>query len=779
MYARTLLGKTPFSVTARVAMQLGRESISSSIVAVLELVKNAYDADAESVWITFQDIGTDGALLVIEDDGTGMSRGQLENIWMVIGTDSKRTSARSSRKNRVLTGEKGLGRLGLDRLCKLTCVQSFTEDSEVGVEIDIDWTKYEQSSQRLESIEHEVYEIPKDWQDPLSGERRYKLRGTRLVLVGLKDGWDGQGLQRLKAELALLISPFGDVNNFNIFLESGQELPKINGRISASEGLLAAEWKVVSELFCDHDNYYVKHKMVSSVYDAVFEYGPQLWNETIRDTGSNIPRCGQLTFELHFILRDSADLVGFERSQIDTFLEANQGIRIYRDGFRVKPYGEPSGEGDWLSLSLRKTQSPAGVKRRPIGSWRVGYNQIVGAVFISREANSGLLDQTNREGIVEGPPFYDLRRFALHGVTFFERKRQEFELARDNADPYEKARDGAEKISEVSRQAAKELVTAVAQVTEIIESGQVFASDPQSTEQLRNLSTLADTNLRAAVASQQAQAELVRAAEEQQEELQRQKDTLGNLASLGILAAAFGHETLRAANLVYNNAALLNRNIDDLMYVLPDVNERIRRNASNISAGAAQIETFAKFTIGNVSKDKRNRTKLGLEEVTDKVLDYFIGTLKEEKGITIDKDYEVGRTPEILGFRIDWESIIINLLINAVWALEDTPRAKRTIRIRILSSGEHLDYYFADSGRGLESGTESLIFVPTFSTKRNLKGDVFGTGMGLAIVKNLIEAGHGGVINVLSPSEIGGAEFHIQIPVPKLADRGKSRKTTT
>src|SRR5581483_1108175 len=93
--SREYIGDTSFAVTARVAMQLGRESISSSLVAILELVKNAYDADAENVRIAFTGLDTASAQLVIEDDGNGMTQQQLEEGWMVIGTDSKRLNAKS------------------------------------------------------------------------------------------------------------------------------------------------------------------------------------------------------------------------------------------------------------------------------------------------------------------------------------------------------------------------------------------------------------------------------------------------------------------------------------------------------------------------------------------------------------------------------------------------------------------------------------------------------------------------------------------------------------
>ena len=122
-----------FSVAARVALQLGRESISNSIIAITELVKNSYDADAEHVILHFINTQSANPLLIIEDDGIGMDKDQIINQWMVIGTSNKKDTKKSKIKDRVFAGEKGLGRLGLDRLCTTSIIQSFTEENDEGV----------------------------------------------------------------------------------------------------------------------------------------------------------------------------------------------------------------------------------------------------------------------------------------------------------------------------------------------------------------------------------------------------------------------------------------------------------------------------------------------------------------------------------------------------------------------------------------------------------------------------------------------------------------------
>lgn len=275
---RTPIGDVPFSVTARVAMQLGRESISNSTVAILELVKNAYDADAETVKIRFGNLDKANPLLVIEDNGYGMTERQLREGWLVIGTSNKLLSGQSSRKKRVLTGEKGLGRLGLDRLCEKTVVQSFSEEESGGFELEINWRKYEEIDIPLENIRHDLYRIPKSIADPITNVSKEFSEGTRLILYDLKDVWSQEFLKDLKKELTLLISPFAGINDFTIELDSGMKWDGIDGKVGSAEMLDAAEWKLFAEIDEERN---VSYTMSSDKHKANFKQGPFPWSETL------------------------------------------------------------------------------------------------------------------------------------------------------------------------------------------------------------------------------------------------------------------------------------------------------------------------------------------------------------------------------------------------------------------------------------------------------------------------------------------------------------------
>lgn len=749
-----------FSVAARVAMQLGRESISNSIVAITELVKNSYDADSEHVLIKFFRPENSPPILIIQDDGIGMDEDQLINNWMVIGTSNKRESKKSKNKKRILAGEKGLGRLGLDRLCTTSIIQSFTKENETGVELIIDWQKYEESNKRLEEVKHRLYQKPKIFSDSYTKQKVSYTQGTRIILFGLKDSWNEDYLLSLRKELSLLLTPFTSIKDFSIEVISGLDGKYYDKDIDSSELLNAAEWKLFAEI---DKNQNIHFKMTSSLYKKIYELPKTLWSTKFKNR-DEFAKCGPLKFEMYFFPRRNIDMenFSFSRGQIEKFLDSNQGVRIYRDTFRVKPYGQPNGDGDWLNLSFRRQQSPGGVTQ---GQWRVGYNQVVGAVFISREINIGLNDQTNREGILEGPAYHDLRAFVLEAIRFFEINREDFEKDIKKSNELEESQVNALK-------AVNDTSVAVNGLQQITNQLKTLVIDARSTGHIPNIQHIQELigsaveNIdKKVIDAQKAQESLIVVTKAREEEFERQKNTLSNLASLGILTSSFGHETIGSTNVVLANAGLLIQNMaKGLFMVSPDVKLQIDENLRSIITEAEKVETFASFALRNIARDKRKRKNIDITRILNQVI-FAFEKIFIDKNIIIQKRI-TKNVPEFFGFPIDWESIFINLITNSIWALQNTKKDEKVISIKIEADLEWIFVYFSDSGIGLELDTEDKIFLPTFSTRRNSEGDVIGTGMGLAIVKNFVES-YGGSISASSSSLLGGAEISIKIPIIK------------
>ncbi len=768
---RTPIGHAHFSVEARLAIQLGRESISSSLTAILELVKNAYDADATKLSIRFHGLNTTNPVLVIEDDGFGMTVDDLQNYWMVIGTSNK-SKMRKSSKNRTLTGEKGLGRLGLDRLCKSTIVQSIVKDADEGLELVVDWTKYEQDNARLEDVSHKIYRIPNLSRDPITHNMHDYPHGTRLELVGLKDDWTEETISDLRAELSLLVSPFAGTQDFEIDINSGMSWRSVDGPVKTPMSLLeAAQWKMVASI---NDDNIVQMRMESAHHKRVYEEPPVAWEKRFPGWGAK-PYCGALRFEFYFFPRKTTTFGDqtISLTTVKTFLESNQGIRIYRDGFRVKPYGSPNGDGDWLRLAFRRMSSPEGVAQDPKpGNWRVGYNQVVGAIFVSREKNGELLDQTNREGLVEGRAFTHLRVFAEEAVRFFELNNQDYEMSLERKpSPREEAKQKAgESVRETegALKKLKEMAGAFGSLLSEIKANNVASPGIEGkAKETEALATVAlgeiQKTLEQAGEKLQESVKTIRAEDERESS---EKDTMANLASLGILAAAFGHETLGWASSCANNAGWLERNLPKhFFFADAAVQDAVRQKLNDTSTQARRIETFAEFSIGNVKPEKRRRTTFCVKKVIQNVFKAFDESLRVQRKIQLDVETNLPATPcHIKGYPIDWESVLVNLITNSVWAMSKKQN-ERIIRVTLQELGPVFQITFDDSGIGIAPGSEERIFFPTYSTKKNDLGQPNGTGMGLAIVKDFVELNTGGTIRAIASGVLGGASFVITVPL--------------
>lgn len=774
---RTLLPPAAFSVSARVAMQLGRESVSSSNTAVVELVKNAYDADAKRVVLAFSGLGTKNATLVVADDGHGMTERELRENWLCIGTTNKQES-RISKQGRVQTGEKGLGRLGLDRLCEQTTLQTrrkltekermepslFGELEPSAIELDIHWHKYQAKGQRLETISHDIHALEHLDFDPITNARIEFPHGTRMVLRGLKDEWTPSRLRELSDELSLMLSPFADPKDFDIVIQTGLELLDLDGPVCPSRSLLSlATWKVeaaivpVPATVSRPASESVWIKVSSNQHSRVYEMEETSWSDWLSHGAKEnaLPeaksRCGPAKFIFHVFIqvneKDEENEESGQSAQIKGFLKANRGIRIYRDGFRVKPYGDPGGTSDWLSLSMRRSRNPAAISRK---SWKVAYHQVVGAVLISLDGNPDLQDQTNREGLVDGGALTDLRIFAERIVVFFEgcahRDYRELNPPKPKLlaeSPTEK--DFLEKAEEEAVKLAETMLMPGA---------------------------VSDASAQAVVDAVRAAKEEAQASEtrhkEQVSELKDELSMTNVLASLGIMAAYFGHERV-------NDAVSARQKMAELRRLIKNPHDGLFADEASklatvdlLEAGVTRLESFARFALDTVRPWKRNEEPSDLVMLIEHAISCFRDTLARSRITVLPQEMasawqHLGPLP-VLGRRVQWECILSNLLVNSLWALRPKPADSRAISIDLEREDRFVVVMFQDSGVGLEANTESDIFRPGFSTKRDHRGRQEGTGLGLSLVRSFVEEA-GGIISAQCKGSLGGAKFVIRVPL--------------
>jgi signal transduction histidine kinase len=576
--------------------------------------------------------------------------------------------------------------------------------------------------------------------------------GTVIKLGGLKDSWDEYFIANLHSQLSYLVSPFGDKMDFNIILDLG--IPEYDGVITSDLYLAESLIHVNATLKT------VKSKTSGTKYlvnmSVHNEYGKLIGNKvenvswidfTSQETGVT-PDCGPLEFEMYYYsLGKSIYFDSVISKETKKFIRENYGLRVYRDSFRVFPYGEPSGKGDWVNLGDRAQSSPGGIAQ---GGWKVNAYQVIGAIHIGRETNPFLVDQTNREGLQDNKSLFDMERFTLSVIERFELAATAYtrKIRDSNVSTIDKAADELEKANlEVSK-------------SRNILGNQLREYGDDTLKEIKDKFNKLESDV---INAQKASDDQEKAYKEQAKELEAQKDTLSNLASLGILAVAFGHETTQDANTVVMDAYDLKKGLVSSNYPL---NDSQKESLNRLEEKAKFLKGLSAFYLNTIKISKRNRKDVSPVQVADRVFK-ALGPSLSRQNMDIEFDSALLQDINITAFEIDFESMFINLLTNAIWALEKTPKENRHIKLLFKKelSRNRLNIEFSDSGKGIAEADLRLIFNPTFSTKKSPRGKQIGTGMGLFILKNIVEDHMNGEIDVIARGELGGATFRISLPI--------------
>lgn len=746
-----------FSITARTALLLGRESISSPVVAVLELVKNAYDADAKSVTVRFRKASTSQGTIEVSDNGHGMTWNDIKSKWMVIGTDNKQR-APVSPSGRIRVGEKGIGRFALDRLASKVILETTPEVSEQETaeptyRMVIDWESFVNTDRAL----HEI---------PQAAEvlERKQRTGTRLLLRDLRDRWTYRDYQRLYRDLAVLVPPFKSrLSGFSIRFDC-DEADEFSGQIQ-SPMAEAALFKVRAKLDQDSQVSIVITTRVDSTDGEfrVFKRYQRKWLDLfdLPEDEPEQPQCGPLDFEFYFYLRESQALrgTGITLGRLRDFLDIYGGVRIYRDGFRVKPYGDPGGAGDWLGLSARRARHPGGVISAKSGSWVVSENQVAASVFVSRQTNPNLVDQTNREGLFDNQAFRDMRRFVLKCIEYFETDRQEYERGKESSEETT--------VDDALEEAKRETIETVQRVEDALISSSVV-SEPGETL----VGVLDDFKEKHITRLEKVR----RSYEAEQIEIVNKHQLLQNLATIGIATSSMGHEVLETSRQIMNVVRRLTSRVRDLMLIS---DTRIADYLDRLYRYGQIMYSISNFALGHVDRDKRRRQKIDANSLIQVLYDE---TLREMCATNMAEiSLKLGSIPEIYAFPYEIESVVINFVTNSLAAFRrgrvSTTARFVEIETRHDEAASQIQLISRDSGPGIPESDISRIFE-IYSTKVDDEGMPTGTGLGLTIVKEIVDA-HGGQIEVIGHGkELPGAEFIVRLPVPRQRGQRKDLENT-
>lgn len=424
-----------FKPRARILQQLGDQLIGTPRLAVFELVKNAYDADATSVVVRIQGIGSGSPTITISDNGTGMSPKTVEDIWLVIAHDHREKQLKDKRRTprgRLPLGSKGLGRLSVHKLGNV--IELITRaEGELEVMVRIDWNKL---------IDHEFLDEAKI--DLVTREPEVfkgDLTGTQINITELREKhWTRGEIRRLYRQISSISSPFGSIgrDDFVASLEI-PDFPQWIDRLPDPEELLRrAPWKFTFSFDGEEFRFSYSFRKIPGIArearNLVQESGRLLVaTPAVDDDDPLFSGIAQNT-TLKKILADKEMLTGIgpisgefyvfdlspniakrmgEIKLIKDFLDENGGIRVYRDNMRVYDYGERS--NDWLGLDLRRVNNPTrGLSR----------NIVVGHVSISQDGSEALVEKSNREGFIENEAYERFRRIVLGAIDPLQRERE-------------------------------------------------------------------------------------------------------------------------------------------------------------------------------------------------------------------------------------------------------------------------------------------------------------------------------------------------------------------
>ena len=423
----------PFRPRARILQLLGDELIGSPRLAVFELVKNAYDADAETVRVVLKNIGRSDASIVVEDDGDGMTLKTIRDIWLVPGHDHRarqRAALQRTRRGRLPLGEKGLGRFAAHKLGNRIKVVTRARKRQECV-VSIAWAKLI----RRKNLSDAMVRVIKRKPIVFRGDNT----GTRITISELRErNWTRGEVRRLQRQVTSISSPFeGGSDEFSPRLEVPGHEEWVTDVPDVGTLLERAPWKFRFRFDDGRFDWEYQFRGVSGIeleprnvektdqplliqperdMDAFgVDQGPRkARSRPVRADASLAEGIGPVEGEFHVFDRDRAVLSRLGESRlIENYLDENGGIRVYRDGIRVYNYGEPG--DDWLGLDLRRVNTPAR---------KISRNIVVGAIELSLADSRALKEKTNREGFVENPAFGRLKQIVLGALTPLEVERE-------------------------------------------------------------------------------------------------------------------------------------------------------------------------------------------------------------------------------------------------------------------------------------------------------------------------------------------------------------------
>jgi signal transduction histidine kinase len=724
-----------FTTDAAMVRRLGRELVAKQETALAELVKNAFDADATSCTVILETGQTSGSMQIV-DDGNGMTRPDIESGFMRLASDTKVKNPFSPKYHRSRAGKKGIGRFAAERLGLRLTIVTQTEGEDHGWTVTVNWTEFDQGVD-LNLIANTISQSPKE-----------RDHGTRLVIEGLSDTWSDAELRRVYRYLSTLLHPFlGELQTAGESVDPGFQVRLIRGAedVAVTEAVVNADTEIFGHAVAVIDaeidaNGRTKWSLSSPRVSLAVEDEPIGID---RNRPDPLEHARQVTLKAHYFIK-SQEFLGHSTKFIKNQLDLYGGIRLYRNGYRVPPYGDL--DDDWLGLDYKRSGTFA-----PINS-----KTFLGFVTLTDPDGTLFEETSSREGLIETAAFREVREIMS---SVLEAAVRRIESTRGKGRRRNTSRDASS-----GQRAATETEAAAAEIDEAINSPNV-AGAVGVAERERLQSAL--FRLKEAA---RATAEVAL----ERDDLLKELNLLRILASMGLTIAEFTHDFSHLAETMELSVRAIKRAAATSTEALDASLARFEGQFRQVRAYTAH---FGNMMTSNASRD--------LQTVD---LYAFVRTFKEDMGAMFDRrgfELVVERPVEYDIFttkmhRSEWSSILLNLLTNAVKATKRVLRpGKFLIRVGVVAP-QSVFLEFSDNGDGIPSENRDRVFDAFFTTtggsvaRASDTTQAVGTGLGLKIVADIVQS-VGGKAEVVDPPVGYATCIRITVPAGD-PDRNGERK---
>lgn len=699
-----------FHVDAGHINKLGFELVGKQETALMELIKNAYDADATEVTVDFFNAENEGGKLVIQDNGSGMDLETIKKAWMNISTDFKQENKISSRFGRVRAGRKGIGRFSVQRLGKRLELVSGVKGSNQAIKVIFNWDLDYVKGINIRDVYVSVSYIEKD----------IDSHGTRLDILDLREVWKDAHITKVWNGVLMLQSPFKPtpvISSKSTFEKDPGFETIINNKSSNQKRI---EYSIDS-MFLDHALAEITGSIDENGKATVYVKSERLQlNDTHKFDDIIFSKTGIVSFQAKYFIF-SSNLMSISTKKATDLAHEYGGIRIYRNGFRVLPYGERS--DDWLKLDRDSA-------RRNILAPALNTN-FFGSVFLD-DKNENFEETSNREGLLENAAFDELINFVRNAL--------EWAVLRIASQRNRKQKAGQQNfVSELLP--PKKPVEIIEDLKDSLIN--LINSESKTPEEKEGLlkNTLAQASDE--VGQYQEYEEEKKLAAIQYEEMLR------ILASLGISLSIFGHEIKGAIDSL--NASIT---LQKMMLNKKGADPELIDGAISLQKASDRIFNVGKY-IGQITAHNSSRAlvPLHINAVIKDFMEQFNDHLKK-KSINLILDLSKEYLQSIPMHESELVSVLLNFTTNSIKFIKKAKANDPKIKITTKTEGSYILIRFEDNGTGVAESDRPKIFDAFYTTSIGsdelLEG--VGTGLGLKIVSDIAST-YGGSVQLATPSE--------------------------